>query len=68
MQSLPSNATPEGNEISPENNPEVSNLSIENEMSQNSNQINDDSTLEKIVDPSKSNNDPSLSPSSFQST
>ena len=67
MQSLPSGTTQAYNEINFVNNPEVSNLSTENEMLQNSTQINDDSTLEKRVDPSKSKNGPSLSPSSFQS-
>ena len=67
LQSLPSSTTQEHNESNPVNNPEVSNLSTENEMLQNSTQINDDSTLEKRVDPSKSKNGPSLSPSSFQS-
>ena len=67
LQSLPSDTTQEHNEINFVNNPEVSNLSTENEMLQNSTQINDDSTLEKRVDPSKSKNGPSLSPSSFQS-
>ena len=67
LQSLPSSTTQEHNESNPVNNPEVSNLSTDNEMPQNSTQINDDSNLEKRVDPSKSKNGPSLSPSSFQS-
>ena len=67
LQSFPSNTTHEGNEINPANNPEVSNLSIENEMPLNSTKINDDSNLAKKVDPSKSKNDPSISSSSFQS-
>ena len=65
---MPFGTTKERNNINPVNNPEVSNLSIENEMPQNSIQINDDSTLEKRVDPSKSKNDPSLSSSSLQRT
>ena len=67
LQSFPSDTTHESNEINPVNNPEVSNLSIENEMSQNGAKINDDSNLEKRVDHSKSKNDPSISTSSFQS-
>ena len=67
LQLFPSNTTHEGNEINPANNPEVSNLSIENEMPLNSTKINDDSNLAKKVDPSKSKNDPSISSSSFQS-
>ena len=66
LQSLPSSTTQEHNEINFVNNPEVSNLSTENEMPQNSTQINDGSTLEKRVDPSQSTNDLSLSPSSFK--
>ena len=64
---MPSGTTQEHNEINFVNNPEVSNLSTDNEMPQNSTQINDDSNLEKRVDPSKSKNGTSLSPSSFQS-
>ena len=64
---MPSSTTQEHYESNPVNNPEVSNLSTDNEMPQNSTQINDDSNLEKRVDPSKSKNGPSLSPSSFQS-
>ena len=64
---MPSSTTQEHNESNPVNNPEVSNLSTDNETPQNSTQINDDSNLEKRVDPSKSKNGPSLSPSSFQS-
>ena len=41
---LPSGTTQEQNEIEFVNNPEVSNLSTENEMPQNSTQINNDST------------------------
>ena len=67
LQSLPSVTTHERNEINPVNSPKVSNLSIENEMPQNSTKINDDSNLAKRVDPSKSKNDPSISTSSFQS-
>ena len=67
LQSLPSGTTQEHNEINFVNNPEVSNLSIENEMPLNSTKINDDSNLAKKVDPSKSKNDPSISSSSFQS-
>ena len=47
LQSLPSGTTQELNEINFVNNPEVSSLSTENEMPQNSTQINDGSTLEK---------------------
>ena len=64
---MSSGTTQECNKINPVNNPEVSNLSIENEMSQNGAKINDDSNLEKRVDHSKSKNDPSISTSSFQS-
>ena len=67
MQPLPSGTTQECNEINPVHDLEVSNLLIEKEISQNITQINDDSTLEKRVDPSKSKNDPSLSSSSLQS-
>ena len=63
---MPSGTTQEHNEINFVNNPEVSNLSTENEMPQNSTQINDGSTLEKRVDPSQSTNDLSLSPSTFK--
>ena len=52
MQSLPSGTTQEHNENNSVNNPEVSTQSTENEMPQNSNQINDDSTLETSVDSS----------------
>merc|ERR1711873_56891 len=58
--------TQEHNEINFVNNPEVSNLSTENEMPQNSTQINDGRALEKRVDPSQSTNDLSLSPSTFK--
>ena len=44
LQSLPSGTTQEHNEINFVNNPEVSNLSTENEIPQNSTQINDDNT------------------------
>ena len=66
LQSLPSGTTQEHNEINFVNNPEVSNLSTENEMPQNSTQINDGRALEKRVDPSQSTNDLSLSPSTFK--
>ena len=66
LQSLPSDTTQEHNEINFVNNPEVSNLSTENEMPQNSTQINDGRALEKRVDPSQSTNDLSLSPSTFK--
>ena len=66
LQSLPSGTTQERNEINFVNNPEVSNLSTEYEMPQNSTQINDGSTLEKRIDPSQSTNDLSLSPSTFK--
>ena len=64
---MPSITTHERNQINPVNSSDVSNLSIENEMPQNSTQRNDDSNLEKKVHPSKSKNAPSLSSSSFQS-
>ena len=63
---MPSGTTQEHNEINFVNNPKVSNLSTENEMPQNSTQINDGSTLEKRVDPSQSTNDLSLSPSTLK--
>ena len=46
LQSLPSDTTQEHNEINFGNNPEVSNLSIENEIPQSSIQTNDYSILE----------------------
>ena len=51
LQSLPSITTHDRNEIDPVNSCEVSNLSIENEMPQNSTQRNDDSSLEKELIP-----------------
>ena len=66
LQSLPSGTTQEHNEINFVNNPQVSTLSTENEVPQNSALMNDDSTLEKRVDPSQSTNDLSLSPSTFK--